>query len=287
LIRFAEQYYSQVFLFVTAFLLVESLRSADSGFVIPVLVLGVVLLGFPHGALDPLVAVRALGSWRYFSVPAFAAAYLAIGALYGSLWWMWPEPCLAIFLAISAFHFGGDWQARGAWWTRFAYGSAIVTLPALLHSPEVSRIYFALGVKETGTILSISQWIAVVAAVLGLLAAAMQWRERSADFFEFVAITLGAALLEPLLFFTSYFCLLHSPHHLLDTCRSTWLRTARALTSAVLPALATTLAIGAIVWFAMLPGKGDENILRLVFVGLASLTLPHMMLQEIAKRRHL
>jgi Brp/Blh family beta-carotene 15,15'-monooxygenase len=87
--------------------------------------------------------------------------------------------------------------------------------------------------------------------------------------------------LPPLLFFVLYFCGLHSPRHLIQAARGVSPRLALAT-----GALFTGRAIGAgsLAWLAT-PGPGIEaKLLRVTFVGLAALTVPHMLLIELGRR---
>ena len=281
-----ERYYSKVFLVTTAALLLCAAigRQPGSGVAMWLLVLGVVLLGLPHGALDPMLARKAFGNRPFFSLGSFAAAYAVLALLYAGLWILLPIVGLASFLAISAYHFGGDWSGRGRVSGRFAYGCTIVTLPALWHPMEVARIYSALVGPDADRFVQLSQIAAVAAAIFGIYSAFSQWNERREDLFEFAGILAGAAFLPPLLFFFCYFCLLHSPRHLLETARSVGLTDLLAIVRTAFPLVCATLILAAVSWFSLPAGREGQRVLQVLFVGLAALTVPHMMLEKICQR---
>jgi beta-carotene 15,15'-dioxygenase len=75
------------------------------------LVVGIVFLGLPHGALDHLVPLRMGFAWgkNPLGISLYLLAYMAIAALYFGLW-LW-QPLLAFigFLLATVFHWGqGD-----------------------------------------------------------------------------------------------------------------------------------------------------------------------------------
>jgi Brp/Blh family beta-carotene 15,15'-monooxygenase len=286
MMRFGERYYSPVFLSATTLFIVLTAVGVPvpREVIIGLLVVGVVLFGLPHGAIDPLVAKQAMGNLPFYSRTGFYVVYSLIALLYGVVWWCYPAATLASFLVISGFHFGEDWEGRFPNWTRLSYGAAVVTLPMLFHSREVMEIYSALGASDAGRFVIASQAVALIAAPIAVFSALIQWRHRTTDLLEIVAIVGGALVLHPLLFFVCYFCLLHSPRHLFETARATGVSTAGELVRAALPALILSVAGGLVFWVSLPPGTGDDRILRVIFIGLAALTIPHMILAAVAHR---
>lgn len=296
MIRFAERKYSTAFL--TAIFLAVLLTAVGAPVarevVIGLLVVGVVLFGLPHGAIDPLIAKQAMGnrpfySWTLYnrssySWAGFYGVYSLMALLYGMLWWSYPAATLASFLIISGFHFGEDWEGRFPDWIRLSYGVAVVTVPMLFHSREVVEIYAAVGASAVENFVIASQVLALIAAPIALFSALIRWRQRPADLLEIVAIVGGALVLQPLLFFVCYFCLLHSPRHLFKTARAVGLTTVGGLVRAALPTLVASVAGGLVFWVLLPPGTGDERIFRVIFIGLAALTIPHMALAAVAQR---
>ncbi len=82
------------------------------------------------------------------------------------------------------------------------------------------------------------------------------------------------------MFFTLYFCLQHSPRHLLAVARGERLE---HVATAALLLTALTLVLG---WgvYQVLPDQGwQQGLLQTLFVGLLALTVPHMILIEMTK----
>jgi Brp/Blh family beta-carotene 15,15'-monooxygenase len=255
--------------------------SMNSTVLLAVLVAGVVCLGLPHGSLDPLVARKLFRTDRRFTMVRFLLAYAILAALCAVSWIASPNIALSIFLGISALHFGSDWQQRGSVWGRAAYGACVVTVPTLHHAESVRQIYIALGATAAGDIVSASRFIAWTAISVAMLTLLLQPRGRRQDWLELSIILIGAIALPPLLFFVCYFCLLHSPRHLIATSREVELHGVGAFLKVVAPTVGATLVLAALLWH-LLPGvESNGRMLETVFIGLAALTVPHMLLTEL------
>jgi Brp/Blh family beta-carotene 15,15'-monooxygenase len=286
----AERWYGRIFVSVVGLLLLTALmgQQLSPTTALAVLVAGVVILGLPHGALDPLVARKAFAG-RHYTTTAFYAIYLALVLLYWSLWNRYPTMGLSFFLLIAAFHFGSDWETRGSLVTRCAYGLAIVTLPVLRFPSEVASIYAMLGTAHAAALITMSKILAAAAVGIAAVGAALQLRQRKSDALELLSIVGGALVLQPLVFFTCYFGLLHSPRHLLETAQRLGLTSLKRIYLATLPVLLVTLLLAGLA-YRLLPHTGiAARILRIVFIGLAALTVPHMLLEVAAEaelKRH-
>jgi Brp/Blh family beta-carotene 15,15'-monooxygenase len=286
----AERWYGRIFVSVIGLLVLTALmgQQLSSTAALVVLVVGVVLIGLPHGALDPLVARKAFGGRRYTTI-AFYAIYLALVLAYWLLWNRYPTVGLSFFLLIAAFHFGSDWEPRGSFVTRCAYGLAIVTLPVLRFPSEVASIYTMLGTSHAAALITMSRILAPAAVGIAAVGAALQFRQRWSDALELLSIVSGALLLQPLVFFTCYFALLHSPRHLLDTAQGLGMTSLKRIYLATLPVLLATLLLAGLAYW-LLPHIGmAAHVVRIVFIGLAALTVPHMLLDVIAeaeRKRH-
>ncbi len=110
-------------------------------------------------------------------------------------------------------------------------------------------------------------------------------RGRAIPLISTVTVLLLAWALTPLLFFVVYFCGLHSPRHLIDSFRE--LQMPGRVTLGVCLALTALTVIGALLLAQTQPQwDREEALLRLVFVGLAVLTVPHMTLLWRVKQQN-
>jgi Brp/Blh family beta-carotene 15,15'-monooxygenase len=282
----AERWFERAFVVATAILVVAAVLGArlGSSTTLVVLVAGVVVLGLPHGALDPMVARKAFANDERYSRLSFYVGYLVAAFLYVLLWMRLPTLGLASFLTISAYHFGSDWYPRGSTFTRLAYGLAVVTLPALLHASDETRIFALLGTRHPQMLIEISKLLAPLAVTVAGGGAVLQFKQRRKDLMEFLAIVAGALVLEPLVFFTCYFSLLHSPRHLLETAKDLGLTNFQSIASKSLSILIATLVLGGLFYMSLRDASMSGRVVMTVFIGLAALTVPHMLLETLASQ---
>lgn len=255
---------------------------------VQVVLLGVLVgvLGLPHGALDPLIA-RRLGLWGTpWSFVAFNAVYVAIVVIVVVLWLVLPVASLVVFLLVSALHFGSDWNAKRAPWLRFLAGFGLLSVPAVLHQSEVRAAYVVLAGEGGAAIAVAQQWLGPLALAGLLLAAIIALRHRPHESIEIGLATALALFADPLVFFVLYFCALHSFRHLkagFHAERGGGRLTALIVTVyTVVPILAVA---GLWVWLGPTPNLG-EQILQVVFIGLAALTVPHMIVVARENQHH-
>jgi Brp/Blh family beta-carotene 15,15'-monooxygenase len=258
-------------------------------------VLGVLVatLGLPHGALDPLIARRA-GLWRTpLGFAGFNLGYLALVVLVVVVWLLAPAASLVGFLVVSGIHFGADWNAGRTLVLRSLTGLGLLTLPALAHHDEVAGIYRTLAGAGGVVVAEVQSWLGPVAIVAMLVGAALALRGRPADALEILLAATLAIVAPPLIFFVLYFCALHSARHLrhgfAEERGSGWSAVLITVVYTVVPIVA--VGILTVVFAADFEPGGSLAggwILRLVFIGLAALTVPHMMViaaGELRSRR--
>ena len=255
-------------------------------------VLGVLVatLGLPHGALDPLIARRA-GLWRTpLGFAGFNLGYLAIVALVVGVWLLAPTASLVGFLVVSGIHFGADWNGGRSVVLRSLTGVGLLTLPAFAHHDEVAGIYRTLAGTGGGVVADGQSWLGPVAIVAMLIGAALALRRRPTDALEILLATALALVAPPLIFFALYFCALHSARHLrhgfAEERGSGRLAVLITVAYTVIPIVAVGILTAVFVGdFAPGGSLADGWIIRLVFIGLAALTVPHMMVIAVGELR--
>ena len=254
----------------------------------------VVVIGLPHGAFDGAVAL-ALGYGKTLkSMLTFAFGYIAIAALVVAFWMIFPGIALTLFLIISIFHFGiGDSQS-GKWLTRttqtIAHGGLVVVGISTLHQSEVELIFVHLVGSETELLwqfLNIASFGLIAVLITYLIQAFMQPSLRI-RFFELLGLGLAYYFLPPLVGFALYFCAVHSVRHLRYTWIKLRLRAYGVRTLVLLACLFTVISwVAGILIFWQIPNAEplDSAILQVIFIGLAALTVPHMLLVDGIFRR--
>ena len=254
----------------------------------------IVIIGLPHGAFDGAIALS-LGYGRDLkSMLIFMASYLSIAALVVLFWLKFPELSLVIFLGISILHFGlGDSQP-GSLVQRviqiIAHGGTVVILSSLLNWSEVELIFDKLiGGKSVFLLLIIVVCGYVMVGVLSsyfiLAYLRPKLRVRLA---ELAVLAIAFGLLPPLVGFSLYFCGVHTPRHLARVWHAIsedGRGRTKVLTLALVFTLASWIAGGLSLCLVSAAETIDEAILRVVFIGLAALTVPHMILVDGMFRR--
>lgn len=241
----------------------------------------VLFLGVPHGALDILYLRKVLKVRSVRDIAVHLLLYLLVSGLVVAVWMVNPLIFLSTFLIASAVHFSGDPDDGASLATRIAVGGSVITFPSLLHRQEITFLYSLLTDKWVAeAVAAASVMIATALAVVAVYALTIEiFRKRHAVVLELLATVLVALFTHPLLAFTVYFCLMHSARHIVRTSEITQLPM-RAL---VLESLAPMLfvLIGAIVaWRFSSSVSLDAKVIQIVFVALAALTAPHMLIVE-------
>ena len=253
----------------------------------------VVLIGLPHGALDGAIAIHLGFARRAVSFLSFLLLYVGMSALVVGAWLLAPTACLFAFLIISLLHFGAGDARHGTGWLRsaevIAHGGLVIAGISQMHRPEVDVIFGYLTGQDT---MLLWQGIDILTAVVGAalivcLAQALWYRKWRSTAAELGALALLFAMAPPLVGFAVYFCCVHSARHIsgiLGALRREMSRLAM-INQAAAFTLGSWVAGGlAIWWFADIEDP-QPVVMRVVFIGLAALTVPHMILVDGFFRR--
>jgi Brp/Blh family beta-carotene 15,15'-monooxygenase len=241
----------------------------------------ILLMGVPHGALDAVfarqfVGIRSIAGWGLFALAYVLAAAAVVG-----LWWVAPGFFLAAFLLISVFHFSGDPEGETPALFRMLYGGAIILCPLALHAAEVSEVFaYLAGVPAAQVIVAALGWAAwpwVVAIGIAAIAGARREPVRS---IELVSVAALLTVAPPLIGFTLFFCCMHSARHVLRTRDYSNEGTLWALLRIAVWPMAITVVGVAVAWWLSGGSPIDMRLAQLLFVGLAALTVPHMIVVE-------
>ncbi len=262
----------------------------------------VAVLGLPHGAVDhwqgrewlrPL-----LGHWW---LAAFGGGYVAAAGLVVFAWSTWPPVLLGGFLVLAAAHFGSE-DAATLPVTRpgparhletALRGAMPAVLPPLLHVEATAPLFAALlPATEPAAVAGVLEGARVVLppfiGALLVIAALGLVRDARLAGAEIVVLLLLFASVPPLPAFALYFCAWHAPRHTLAVLHDAGhrrlgpalLRFARGAA----PLTALTIAIAAASWWLLRDAFGEQAaLLQVVFIGLAALTVPHVLLPRLRR----
>lgn len=278
---------SLVFLCAAAVACVTALLGARLPVQVELLVAaGVIgLAGVPHGAIDPLLAARVYRLSRPGEWALFAGCYVGLALSVVWLWTIAPALFLAGFLLVSLLHFSEDLVTGVPWTTRVVYGATVVVLPGLRHGPETERLLgLVAGADAAAPVTALLVQAAWPLLGLATVCACVEGRRRPMTGAEMAGVALLASCAPPLVSFTVFFCLMHSLRHLLRAAMCEGGISVRALARAAAWPMAGTAAAALIAWPLLRSQSLDAAVMQLIFVGLAALTVPHMVLVEVAAR---
>lgn len=243
------------------------------------------LVGLPHGAIDPLLAARVYRFSRPAEWALFTACYMGLALSVVLVWTLAPPLFLIGFLIISLLHFSEDLVLGAHRLSRLAYGAAVVVLPTLLYGDETGRLLsLVAGPDAAAPVVVAMRLLAAPLLALTLGLAMLEARCRPMTGADMAGVAALSACAPPLVSFAVFFCLMHSLRHLLRAAMGERTKSVRALVrAAAWPMLGTAVA-GLIAWRLLGSQTLDAAVMQLIFVGLAALTVPHMVLVELAAR---
>jgi beta-carotene 15,15'-dioxygenase len=246
----------------------------------------VALVGLPHGALDLPIAEAVWPLAKWSRKLGFVSTYIGITLAVIIAWYLAPWLALVAFLAYSAYHFSADWTGTSGP-LRLAGGAATIGAPALMHQAEVVTIFAQLApyaAAEFGTNLAAYGGIFALCFLIGGLIFIPATRGQGA--IEQLILWGAALMLPPLMFFGVYFCALHSIRHFTTAIVSVPKATQALVTAAILSGLVILVATTFVFMTNAAELKfTDKATLQAIFIGLAALTVPHMLLVEYFNRR--
>ena len=176
----------------------------------------VVLIGLPHGAFDGAIA-RQLGYARTLGgLIKFITVYLGLAAAVVAFWVWQPGLALALFLMISALHFGSGDATAASGIARavqiVAHGGVAVFGISLFHLQQVTPLYAALTNGDVLLAVMMTEFfplfimpIAVVYLISAIRDAGLRPR-----LVELALLCLLLSVVPPLVGFAIYFCLIHT-----------------------------------------------------------------------------
>ena len=248
----------------------------------------VVLIGLPHGALDGAIAIHLGFSRKVLLFIRFLLLYVGMAGLVIAAWIMAPAACLLGFLVISMIHFGAGDARHGTGWVRgaevMAHGGLVVAGISQMHRPEVDVIFAYLTGGDTRLVWQGLDILTVIvgASLVVCLAQALWYRRWRGTAIELGALAILFAMTPPLVGFAVYFCCVHSARHVASIMSSLrqHMSASTMLLQAAIFTVASWLAGAAAIWWLADMADPQPVILRVIFIGLAALTVPHMILVD-------
>ncbi|MCH2109879.1 MAG: Brp/Blh family beta-carotene 15,15'-dioxygenase, partial [Polyangiaceae bacterium] len=246
------------------------------------LAVGLILLAVLHGSLDQVLARYSLRR----SGLSFIGCYLAAMALMGFLFWLIPTVALILFLLLSAYHFGEaefdeDKTHKAMDLLQVvARGGLFGIAPLLLHPTAVAGVLVAMGVtpRLPSAELGWTLFLGLFSLNFALLLKEHP-NSRLASIAQLCTLTLLFLVADPFIAFSVFFGLFHALTHLSQVAlrvsrKSGWRQLAKRALPIIIPTLIGVVGFG--LWVNHV-GVSDQ-VLAYLFIGLATLTLPHTFL---------
>jgi len=259
-----------------------------TGWPMALLAAAVALAGLPHGAADAWIAGHKGLARTPLRILAFLLGYLGLSIMVILVWRMAPVASLAAFLALSVWHFGDDRAIGYGVVARIATGLVILCAPAAFAPASVASVYRVLSGDSAAALIELQRlllgpaWLTLACHTL-LESLRQERRLRAMAHMTEISLLVALSLLtEPLIYFSFYFCLLHSPRHLARILASWRLAPDRRFWPSTLIVCMVSALAGVIAFVGLLDGgqKLEYATLQVVFIGLAALSLPHILLVD-------
>jgi Brp/Blh family beta-carotene 15,15'-monooxygenase len=276
-------------IFITSF---DYFRNSPFLFVCLVLVASI---GISHGALDNVKGAQLLKIFDMKSMLIFYVGYSAISVLVICVWLLSSTFLLFLFLLVASYHFGKEdseflFQSKKFYLDIlfFLKGLVIISAPLLFQYTDTINIFNTIGMntdlfifRDYSFIISCF-FISIISSIAIVLIA--KNLHASILIIDLFAIIILNYFLHPLFAFTLYFCFLHSVRHSItlmqDLDKSIKIFIRKSLPLTIVTASIFVLA------FVFLMNEYDINssINKVIFVGLAALTFPHIILEYILEK---
>ena len=265
----------------------------------------ILIIGVSHGSLDHIKGRKLLKIFQINNIITFYTSYFLLAVTIIILWVLLPTVVLIAFLIVASFHFGKeDTQFlidNNSYLNQFLFflkGSLVILAPLYFNFNETVSIfksllienesfYQSLNVIENNNFLIIGIVLSALSSII-LFFKKFELRKFTI-FFDYFSIIIINMHFSPLIAFTIYFCFLHSIRHSISLITEldqeslsngllVFIKKATPLT--ILTAIFCLIGL----YFLNNNYNLDSAILKLIFIGLASLTFPHILLEYLIEK---
>ena len=262
-------------------------------------------IGISHGSLDNVKGRKLFQIFEIKKFYIFYLAYILIAIIVIILWILIPYVSLIIFLMVASYHFGKeDTQfliVENSYYNQFLFllkGSLIIFAPMYFHFNETISIFKLLFIENENFYnfldLIESKKILLYCIILSTLANILLFTKnfelkKFTIFLDYFSIIIINYYFSPLVAFTIYFCFLHSVRHSISLIseldRDDLGNGFKIFIKKALPLTIITAIFCAIGLYLLNNTYNlESSILKIIFIGLASLTFPHILLEYLIEK---
>jgi Brp/Blh family beta-carotene 15,15'-monooxygenase len=262
-------------------------------------------IGVSHGSLDNLKGRKLFQIYGINNFVIFYLSYILISLSVIFFWIIIPSISLIIFLIIASHHFGKeDTQfliVENSYLNQlffFLKGTLIIFAPMYFHFDETISIfklllidnesfYEFLNFIESNKILLYGIILSTLSSII--LSIKNFELKKFTIFLDYFSILIINFYFSPLVAFTIYFCFLHSIRHSIslvceldnnDLRNGLKIFTKKALPLTIVTATFCFLGL----YLLNNTYNFDSSVLKIIFIGLASLTFPHILLEYLIEK---
>jgi Brp/Blh family beta-carotene 15,15'-monooxygenase len=299
-------FYHSIIFFLFSCFIALAVNQFENLIISPVVCLFLILtIGISHGALDDQKGKKLSQLYNVKKFYFFYLIYSLIGISIIIFWLFFPTASLILFLVVASYHFGKEDteflinnKNVSNLILYFLKGSLIIIAPLMFHFVETVNIFKLLLIENEKFYLFLNfiedNSILLFALSISLLSSIYYFLKdfkiiNILIFLDFFSIIVLNYFLTPLIAFTIYFCFLHSFRHTISLITElnensfiigaiTFIKKAMPLT--VLTAIFYVISLYFLSNFYQL----NDAILKVIFIGLASLTFPHILLEYLLEK---
>ncbi|WP_415303737.1 Brp/Blh family beta-carotene 15,15'-dioxygenase [Candidatus Pelagibacter sp. Uisw_090] len=299
-------FYHSIIFFLLSISLTIIIYQFESLIISPIICLLLILsIGISHGALDNQKGKKLI---QLYNIRKFYYFYLIYSMIVLSViifWLYFPATSLIIFLIVASYHFGKEdmnFLIKNKNTSNLIFfffkGALIIIAPLFFHFTETVDIFKLLLIQNENFFLFLdfieTNHILSFALLMSLLVNTYYFLNNLKAinvliFLDFFSIIVLNYFLSPLIAFTIYFCFLHSFRHSIsliseldinDFKNGAHIFVKKAIPLTLLTAVIYVISLYILSNYYQL----NEAILKVIFIGLASLTFPHILLEYLLEK---
>ena len=265
----------------------------------------ILTIGVSHGSLDHVKGKKLFNILNISKISIFYFSYILIAILVIIIWIKIPFISLMCFLLVASYHFGKEdtqfLMNENSYFNQllfFLKGLLIIAAPMFFHFDETIIIFKLLLVDNeifysTLEFIEVNKIVPIAIILSSLSGICLLLRKfeikKFIIFLDYFSILVLNYYLTPLVAFTIYFCFLHSIRHsitlIYEIDKNDFKNGLKIFGQKALP-LTILTAIFCLIGLYLLNNNYDFNssILKIIFIGLASLTFPHILLEYFLEK---
>ena len=251
-------------------------------------------IGLPHGSFDGAVA-SLVGFKTKTKFLQFIILYLFLFLSVILFWFFFPITSLSIFLLMTVCHFGlCDWTnfniKKYKYSISITYGMTIIFGIIFFNESQSFQIFEYLTNEKIYSFKKyfFIPYILTLLLIFYFIYLSFYEPKIRIGIIEIFSLLVIFYIFDPLLSFAIYFCFFHTYKHLKHLIKNVYLQLSNkkfVLYSTLIFTVTSWVGGIFIVLYLFQNLTLYESILKVIFIGLAALTLPHMLLVDLVYRR--